>query len=104
MEVTMRNEAGMMKKVKVGVAWTVFFFGAIPFFFRGMPGKGFAWLFLSVITFGISNWFLMFKINQYTAQYYLERGYKPVGHGWEIAGPKWGVSVEDAKRNNKEKK
>ena len=94
MTVAMVNEAGVTRWVKVGISWTVFFFGPIPFFFRGMPGKGVAWLFLSMITFGISNWFLMFQINQYTAQHYLEQGYKPVGAGWDAAGPEWGVCVD----------
>ena len=30
--------------------------------------------------------------NKQTAHYYLEHGYKPVGEGWDVAGPKWGIS------------
>ena len=93
MMVTLENEAGLKRQVKVGFSWTAFFFGGIPYFFRGIPSRGIMWILLNVFTCGISNIFLMFLINKHTAQYYLENGYKPIGDGWDIAGPKWGVSV-----------
>ena len=93
MFVTLKNDSGLTRQVKVGFSWTAFFFGGIPFFFRGLPGKGVLWLLLGMFTFGISNFFLMFLINKHTAQYYLDNGYKPVGAGWDVAGPKWGVSL-----------
>lgn len=31
------------------------------------------------------------KINKWTARYWLDRGYKPVGAGWQEWGPKWGL-------------
>jgi hypothetical protein len=46
-----------------------------------------------MVTFGISNIILMFIGNKMTATYYLEHGYKPVGEGWEFAGPRWNVAV-----------
>jgi hypothetical protein len=96
MHVKLQNEAGLMREVKVGFSWTSLLFGGLPFFFRGMPVHGIIWIALSFITCGISNLFLTFMINKTTAQYYLERGYRPAGPGWEIAAIKWGVSTPTA--------
>lgn len=93
MMVSMKNDAGLIRQVKVGFSWTAFFFGGFPFFFRGMPVHGIIWIVLSMLTFGISNLFLMFIINRQTAHYYLEHGYRPVGDGWNVAGPKWGIQA-----------
>lgn len=103
MKVALQNEVGLIREVKVGFSWTAFFFGGIPYFFRGIPTRGLLWIILSVITCGVSNIFLMFLINKHTAQYYLEHGYKPIGEGWEKAGPKWGVSIKDQPEPQKEK-
>lgn len=92
MLVSMKNDAGLVKTVKVGFSWTALFFGGLPFFFRGLPLHGIIWVVLALFTFGISNLFLMFLINKQTAHYYLEHGYKPSGDGWDIAGPRWGIS------------
>lgn len=94
MIVSMKNGAGMMQQVKVGFSWTAFFFGGFPFFFRGIPVQGIIWLVLALVTFGISNVFLMFIINKQTAQHYLENGYKPTGDGWDLAGPQWGIAAQ----------
>jgi len=92
MIVNMKNEAGLVRQVKVGFSWTAFFFGGLPFFFRGMPAYGALWILLAMFTCGISNLVLCFIINKQTAHYYLERGYKPSGDGWAEAGQKWGVA------------
>jgi hypothetical protein len=34
-----------------------------------------------------------FKINKWTARYWLDHGYKPVGPGWQEWGPKWGLDA-----------
>jgi hypothetical protein len=81
MIVSFKNGAGLVRQVKVGFSWTSFFFGGLPFFFRGMPVHGIIWVILAICTFGISNLVLMFIINKQTAHYYLEHGYKPVGEG-----------------------
>lgn len=94
MMVSMKNDAGLMRQVKVGFSWTAFFFGGFPFFFRGMPIQGIIWIVLAMITFGFSNLILMFIINKQTAHNYLENGYKPTGAGWDIARMKWGISQE----------
>jgi hypothetical protein len=93
MLVSMKNDSGIVRQVKVGFSWTAFFFGGLPFFFRGMHIQGIIFVVLALITFGISNLFLMFIINKQTAHYYLEHGYKPTGDGWNVAGPKWGMAV-----------
>lgn len=93
MMVNLKNEAGLVRQVKVGFSWTGFFFGGIPFFFRGMPGHGALWILLGLFTCGITNLILSFIINKQTAHYYLERGYKPSGDGWNVAALKWGVAM-----------
>lgn len=93
MMVSMKNESGLRREVKVGFSWTAFFFGGIPFFFRGMPTQGAMWIILSIVTLGFSNLFLMFIINKQTAHHYLENGYKPIGEGWDLAGGQWGIST-----------
>ena len=98
MLVKFRNEMGINREVKVGFSWTSFFFGGFPFLFRGMPLHGLGWIFLAIITFGISNLILSFIINKQTAVYYLENGYKPEGPNWDVAASKWDVSLpEDIK-------
>mgnify|MGYP003972626011 FL=1 len=94
MIVSMVNESGVTRQVKFGFSWTSFFFGGIPFFFIGMPSQGVMWVIISVVTFGLSNLYLMFRINKQTALHYLDKGYKATGDGWNIAGPAWGVSSE----------
>ena len=93
MLVKFKNEVGINREVKVGFSWTSFFFGGFPFLFRGMPVHGISWIFLSIITFGISNLVLCFIINKQTAVHYLENGYKPVGSNWDVAASTWGISL-----------
>ena len=92
--VSFRNDVGLVKQVKAGVSWLAFFFGALPFFFRGMWGLGLAWLLIGGMTLGLSNFVLMFLMNKQMAHYYLERGYHPVGDGWDGAGVAWGVAAK----------
>ncbi len=94
MMVSFRNDVGLVKQVKVGVSWTAFFFGALPFFFRGMWGLGLAWFIAGGMTLGASNLVLMFFMNKQMAHYYLERGYRPVGQGWDAASIAWDVAVQ----------
>jgi hypothetical protein len=89
----MKNDAGIVRQVKVGFSWTAFFFGGMPFFFRGMHIHGIIFVVLGLFTFGISNLILMFIINKQTAHYFLEHGYKPTGDGWKEAGPQWGIAL-----------
>jgi hypothetical protein len=95
MEVKMINEAGLVREVKVGFSWTAFFFGPLPFFFRGMQTHAIIWIVISIVTSGLSNLVLMFIINKMTAHFYLENGYKPdlSDPNWEIASKAWGICL-----------
>ena len=93
MRVHFKNSAGLLREVKVGFSWTSFFFGPLPFFFRGIPLQGLAWIVAALLTCGLTNIYLWFTINKKTAQHYLENGYRPVGEGWEVAAPRWGVAM-----------
>lgn len=91
MKVSFKNQSGVLREVKVGFSWTIFFFGGIPFLFRGMPLHGVAFIIAGLITFGFSNLILSFIGNKMTAKYYLENGYSQYGAGWDYAGPKWEI-------------
>ena len=93
MLVKFRNDMGINREVKVGFSWTSFFFGGFPFLFRGMPLHGLGWIFLAIVTFGISNLILSFIINKQTAVHYLENGYKPEGPNWDLAASRWDISL-----------
>lgn len=93
MLVKFRNDMGINREVKVGFSWTSFFFGGFPFLFRGMPLHGLGWIFLAIVTFGISNLILSFIINKQTAVHYLENGYKPEGPNWDVAASRWDISL-----------
>ncbi len=60
MVVTLKNDAGLTRQVKVGFSWTAFFFGPFPFFFRGMSGSGVIWIIAAMVTLGLSNIYLFF--------------------------------------------
>lgn len=94
MEVSFKNNAGVVRSVKVGFSWTIFFFGGFPFFFRGLSLHAVAFVVLGILTWGISNVLLAFIGNKMTARHYLENGYLPYGNGWDYAGPTWGVDVK----------
>ncbi|MDH4120528.1 MAG: hypothetical protein OEV94_02335 [Deltaproteobacteria bacterium] len=94
MHVSFRHPSGLTRQVKVGFSWTIFFFGGIPFFFRGLPIHGLGWTFAALFTMGFTNIIICFIGNRQTAHAYLERGYKPVGTGWDVASLKWGVSLD----------
>ena len=93
MLVKFRNDMGINREVKLGFSWTSFFFGGFPFLFRGMPLHGLGWIFLAIVTFGISNLILSFIINKQTAVHYLENGYKPEGPNWDLAASRWDISL-----------
>ena len=91
------TNSGINRQVKVGFSWTCFFFGGIPFFFRGMFWYGLAFLFLNVITMGLSSVILAFLANKLTATYYLDHGYRPDTQrpGWDYAAAKWGMQLNE---------
>lgn len=110
--VFLRNDAGLVKQVKVGFAWTAFFFQGFPYFFRGMPARGgiyLAGLYLAIaMVWGLSKIELVVLaeviglivsitlgvlMNKQTAVHYLESGYKPIGKGWDVATAKWNLPL-----------
>ena len=91
MRVSFKNNSGLVRSIPLGISFTALFFGPLPFFFRGLYGKGFLWTIFLFITCGLSNLILVFRINRITAHTYLERGYEPYGENWQKAGEKWGV-------------
>lgn len=64
------------REVKAGFSWTVFFFGAFPFAFRGQWG----WFFLTWIilgaTFGFGGIIVAFFANKITARWLAENDWK----------------------------
>lgn len=82
---------GDIKTIKVGVSWTVVFFGVWPLLFRGMTSNFFKFLFLNFVTLGISTIWLIFNLNKKTAMYWFDRGYRPTGSGWDYASVKWNL-------------
>lgn len=97
MRVAMKNDAGKMVSIKVGFAWRHFFFTGFPFLFHGMPRMALNWWFYSAL--GIPWFRLMFHGDGILAKAYMRRGYRPCGPGWHIAGPKFGIPVDDVELN-----
>ena len=90
MYVSMRNDAGHIRRVKVGPAWLPLLFGGFPFFFRGMFLQGVIWTLLSY-TLLFPAIYLVFAMNKMTAKHWLKRGYHPVGDGWDYAQATWNL-------------
>jgi hypothetical protein len=113
MKVSLTNELDVVKEVKVGFSWTIFFFGPITFAFRGMPMHFFVTLILPIILIGLSydsdetadskslyisgllNWgiaiYLGFTGNKMTAIHYLKKEYKSHLGDWEPANKLWNL-------------
>ena len=91
MIVQIQTENGVIRDIKVGFSWTSFFFGSFPFLFRGMPMSYFSWTLAGISTFGIMFIILWFSINKLTALYYIDKGYKPIGEGWDFAAAQWNI-------------
>lgn len=89
MKITLKNDAGVVKRRKVGFSWTTFFFGFLPALFRG-DLKWAAIMFISEAVVGGITFFMLglgativgiifsFKYNQIHIKELLEKGYYPV--------------------------
>jgi len=75
--VTLKNEAGVVKELKVGFSWTTFFWGGWVAMFRGQWGEVAKWFFLNPITLGIWGIVQCWTANKKTIIYHIEKGYKP---------------------------
>jgi hypothetical protein len=57
----------------------------------GSASGGF--MMMGFILLMIPNVIFLFKVNKWTTRYWLDRGYQPVGDGWDEWAPKVGISV-----------
>jgi hypothetical protein len=89
----LRRQDGLITNVETGVSWTGLFFGGLVFFFRGLPVKGVLWTLICFLG-GIANIYLMLRINKMTALSLIEKGYKPIGPGWDYASTLWKVKFD----------
>ena len=85
MHARLKNDAGVMKNVKVGFSWTTFFFGFFPALFRG-DLKWAAIMFITAaavgaFTLGFGAWIpgiiFSFIYNKIFIKELLEKGYRP---------------------------
>tara|TARA_Y100000768_G_C23945233_1_gene667233 strand:- start:14 stop:328 length:315 start_codon:yes stop_codon:yes gene_type:complete len=67
-----------IKKVPVGISWTVFFFGCFPAIFRGDWKWFLIMLILQIITFSLSSFVMMFIYNKIHLNSVIENGYAAV--------------------------
>ena len=125
MKLTLKNDAGLVRKIPTGLSWTGFIFTGFTMMTRGMVGKGLVYLLIiysiqtmmviaSAVTavangersgnqafavymllLSIPNFIFLFKLNKWTARHWLDRGYKPEGPGWVQWGPKFGVQISE---------
>lgn len=85
MKARLKNEAGVVKEVKVGFSWTTFFFGFFPALIRG-DLKWAAIMFITAavigaLTLGFGAWIpgiiFSFVYNKIFIKELLEKGYRP---------------------------
>ena len=85
MNITLKNQNGLSKNVKVGFSWTTFFFGFLPALFRG-DSKWAAIMLISELvvgsfTFGIGATIIgiifSFIYNKIYIKDLIEKGYAP---------------------------
>ena len=84
--ITLKNDAGITKTVKVGFSWTVFFFGFFVPLFRGdwkWAGiMAISSIVVAMVTYGLGAWVLLLifavKYNEWYINDLKEKGYKVV--------------------------
>lgn len=87
MEIMLKNEHGVVKQVKIGFSWTVWFFDFLPAIFRKDAwGVGYI-LLIDIIAllliqihpiFFLVDFIAAFTYNRFHAQRLLNAGYKPL--------------------------
>ncbi len=85
MKVTLKNEAGLIKEVKLGFSWTTFFFGFFPALFRGDLKWAVIMFIIEAVlgsfTLGIgasvTGIIFSFIYNKIYIKELIEKGYKP---------------------------
>lgn len=84
--ITLKNDAGITKTVKVGFSWTVFFFGFFVPLFRGdwkwAGVMAISSIVVAMFTYGIGAWVLLLifavKYNEWYINDLKEKGYRVV--------------------------
>jgi hypothetical protein len=116
MDIELENEVGKLKQVPQGLSWTGFFFNGFAMMARGLIAKGFVCLaFFCVVQalvlaaraaifpgdwrkamavaigYGLAAFtpslLCLFRLNQWTLNHWLKRGYMPVSSMWGISDP-----------------
>jgi hypothetical protein len=75
---------GVVREVKHGFSWTIFFFGMIALIVRKQYGLAA----ISLFTMGIANFYFMFAANRLLARQMAEDGWQAMEHtpsAWGIA-------------------
>lgn len=65
------------KQAKIGISWTVFFFGPFPALFRGDWKWFLIMLIADVFTAGLSHWVFIFLYNKLYLTDLLTQGFEP---------------------------
>ncbi len=77
MLITLENEVGLQKQVKLGFSWTMLFFGFFVPAYRGDLRWSVITLFLSLFTGGLAWLVFPFIYNKKYIESLLEKGFKP---------------------------
>lgn len=81
---------GLTRSVKVGFAWTVFFWGPLAFAARGYWAWTAACAFIDICTYGIGQIFVAPYANRMTARWLVENGWVAVNP--EVMPAEWGIA------------
>jgi hypothetical protein len=125
MNLTLKNESGLVRSVPTGLSWTGFIFTGFTMLTRAMLAKGLIYMAIiyglqamtlfaqmvvtasqgeeagrsaggiDLLLLSIPNFIFLFKLNKWTVRHWLDRGYKPEGPGWVQWGPRFGISTSD---------
>lgn len=81
MHMHLANDFGVVKEVKVGFSWTMFFFGGFVPLFRGDIKWFFITWLVAIFTAGLSAFVFPFLYNKIYIKELLEKGYHPTNEG-----------------------
>ena len=84
----------VLREVKVGYSWTVFFFGPFPFMFRGQWGWAALAFLLCFLTYGLAGPFIGFFANRSTARFLAENGWTPLN--LHVIPDHWGIGYGES--------
>jgi hypothetical protein len=102
MKARLKNDAGVLKEVKMGFSWTTFFFGFFPALFRG-DLKWAAIMFIAgaavgAVTIGFGAWIpgiiFSFIYNKMNIKELMEKGYRPADDQTQLELTNRGIITE----------